>query len=173
MPLSIDPETEKTLNAITYALFAGGLALILITPFIINKNAIYATIAGYISILISLFVVYGYISVKKFNNSGDKLSIMMVCGSLTIIVLLSMHLLSKYVDVISQGIVPNYSILTGLSGLLLAVQIYGIKSMIFTGVGMAPVLSESVVALLLACKLFNYLLIIVLTIILKYFVTDG
>lgn len=170
--IAVNPNSYKTtISAISYSFFAAGVALILITPFIVNENSIYATISGYISILIGLCVVYGYISVSKDLNRADLINIVISCVSLTIIVLLSMHLFSKHIDTISLGIVPNYTMLTFLSAFFVMIQTYTITQVLF------PVKSTKkigdVSSLLLICKLFNYSLIIILTIILKYFVTDG
>ena len=117
--------------SIAYAFIIGGLVLILMTTYATSYASLIGAIFGYCSAGIGISMIGGYIfyilSSKENQSRFSLLSIMYKLTpfiALLIIILLSVYMISKYIDRISSGkITKYYSIFTVISIIFISFQV--------------------------------------------------
>jgi hypothetical protein len=176
----------KTLSSVSYALFICGGTVLTIAAFLEPKQVVIPIIIGYSFILagIAAFATYTIKIIMQTSatnatayNATDKFRIGMVFFSLILITSITISIYSKYKSQIKSGNVPQFSTFSVLISLFICMQLYEMYKWIdandkLNGQKILKVTSTLNSALLLY-KLISYVLIICLTISLKYYVTDG
>ena len=173
---------SKTLASVSYALFICGGTVLTIAAFLEPKQVIIPIIIGYSFILagIAAFATYTIKTVMSkpaAYNPADKFRIGMVFFSLILITSITISIYSKYKSQIKSGNVPQFTTFSVLISLFICMQLYELYKWVdandkIAGQQILKVTSTLNSALLLY-KLISYVLIICLTISLKYYVTDG
>jgi hypothetical protein len=172
----------KTLASVSYALFICGGTVLTIAAFLEPKQVIIPIIIGYSFILAGIaafatFIIKTVMVKPTAYTPVDKFRIGMVFFSLILITSITLSIYSKYKSQIKSGNVPQFTTFSVLISLFICMQLYELYKWVdvndkLTGQQILKVTSTLNSALLLY-KLISYVLIICLTISLKYYVTDG
>ena len=171
----------QSLSSVSYALFGCGATILAIAaflepskvgiPIIIGYSFILAGIAAFATLLIKIIMKP---PTSTTYATSDKVRIGMMIFSVTLLTAVSLSMYSKYKSEIKSGNVPQFSTFSALISLFICMQLYEMYKWVIGNekTGIYKVTSTLNSALLLY-KLITYILIICLTISLKYYITDG
>lgn len=177
-------QMKKALSSISYVMFVCGGITLGISAFLDPKDMIIPTIIGYgfiiVGIAFSAAYVLKFVMMDPSNASVmtkmESARVGMVFFSLILIVLITLRIYSKYKTEIKNGHVPQFATFSLLISIFICMQLYELyKWMNMNDNSTSGVIkvTSTMSSKLLFYKLINYLLIICLVIILKYYMTDG
>jgi hypothetical protein len=168
-----------TLATVSTALFFCGAVPLAITPFLEPKQMIIPAIIGYSCLLIGTAALGAMAALKIAESplySGmQKFRVGSIFFSLILILSIMISRYTKYKSEIVSGNVPQLGTFTLLIIIFIGLQLYEILKLFNKSNAPAALIqiTSSFSSTLLFYKLVSYILVICLTIALKYYVTDG
>jgi len=174
-------QITQALSSVSYALFACGATILTIAAFIEPSKVGIPIIIGY-SFILAGIAAFATLVIKTMITpppgttyaTSDKVRVGMTFFSLILLTSISLSMYTKYKSEIKSGNVPQFSTFSALISLFICMQLYEMYKWVTasSSTGVIKVTSTLNSALLLY-KLITYILIICLTISLKYYITDG
>lgn len=171
------------LTSVTQAMFSCAGIVLTISAFLDPKQVIIPAILGYSFVLAGIAAAAVFMiktvshSPANTFNKMDKFRIGMVFFSLILLTSITISIYSKYKSQIMSGNVPQFQTFALLISLFICMQLYQVYKWIDTNNKLkshdAVKVASTLSSMLLLYKLISYLLIICLSISLKYYVTDG
>jgi hypothetical protein len=172
---------NETLSSVSYALVGCGATVLCIAAFIEPSKIGVPIIVGYSFILAGIAALAALMAKLVASptppnayKTADKVRIGMMFFSIILLTTISLSMYSKYKSQIKSGNVPQFSIFSALISLFICMQLYEMFNWLTvnTKSGIYKV-TATLNSTLLLYKLITYILIICLTISLKYYITDG
>lgn len=169
----------STLSTVSSALFFCGFVPLVILPFLEPNQMYVPAIIGYSCLLIGTAALGATAAVKltdataKPPYSGmQKFRVGSIFFSLILIISVMMSRYTKYKSEIASGNVPQLGMFSLFIIMFIGLQLYEILKMLNKSTTIIQITS-TFSSTLLFYKLISYILVICLTITLKYYVTDG
>jgi len=172
---------NETMSSVSYALVGCGATVLGIAAFIEPSKVGVPIIVGYSFILAGIAALAVLIAKLVISpppthtyKTADKVRIGMMFFSITLLTTISLSMYNKYKSQIKSGHVPQFSTFSALISLFICMQLYQMFNWVTVNAtsGIYKV-TATLNSTLLLYKLITYILIICLTISLKYYVTDG
>jgi hypothetical protein len=174
-------QIAQALSSVSYALFVCGATILTISAFIEPSKVGIPIIIGY-SFILAGIAAFATLVIKMMMTppqgttyaTSDKLRVGATFFSLILLTSISLSMYSSYKSEIKSGNVPQFSTFSALISLFICMQLYEMYKWV-TASGNNGVLkvTSTLNSALLLYKLITYILIICLTISLKYYITDG
>ena len=165
-----DKEEYKNVINVPYAVIIASGIIILMTTGVIDNNALRALLGGYLGL--GLGVLFLIILNMPPTNWLDLFPFVVILG----IISLMMYYIYTYFDIISKGEVSGYyNSFSVLSTIFLATQIIILFSAMFSKNGeiSGKLLSDKTFSLLGLFGVINFLIVITIGIVLKFYSTQG
>ena len=170
----------KALSAVSYTLFACGATILTLAAFLEPSKVGIPIIIGYSFILAGIAAFAALVILAMLHPpttttyaTVDKIRVGMMFFSLILLASISLSMYSKYKSEIKSGHVPQFSTFSALISLFICMQLYEMYKWVATNKDGVFKITSTLNSTLLLYKLITYLLIICLTISLKYYITDG
>jgi len=174
----IDFRLYSNITGMAFAIIFAGIVIIFITTGSNGENSLNALRIGYMSILVSLLLITGLllneqISKGKALFASIKLLFPFIFMAATIFILLS--ILGNNFQRIADNKTSNYYVsFSIIFTLILIVQLSLLFNSILTeDFKNSMILSGKIFSLVMLLGVINSIVVIILSIILKYYVTDG
>lgn len=176
------PSTETivaTLATVSNALFICGTIPLVILPFLEPKQMIIPAIVGYSCLLIGTAALGAMAAAKMASgapySSMQKFRVGSIFFSLILILSIMISRYTKYKSEIVSGNVPQLGMFSLFIVMFIGLQLYEILKLFNKTNGASALIqiTSTFSSTLLFYKLVSYILVICLTITLKYYVTDG
>jgi hypothetical protein len=166
-----------TLSTVSSALFFCGTIPLVILPFLEPKQMIIPAIVGYSCLLIGTAAMGAMaavrISSKPDYTSMQKFRVGSIFFSLILILSIMISRYTKYKSEIASGNVPQLEMFSLFIVMFIGLQLYEILKLFNASPSALIQITSTFSSTLLFYKLISYILVICLTITLKYYVTDG
>ena len=162
-------QTSRVVNVPLAVIFASAI-IIMVTTNVNDENALKSLIGGYMGL--GLGILFLIILNLPPNNWIDLFPFVMLIGIIT----LMLFYLYKYFDRIAKGEVSSYyTSFSILSTIFLGVQFIMLASAMFSKSGEidGKILSDKMFSLFALFGVINYLIVITIGIILKFYSTQG
>ena len=169
MPLFNEEEYKKVVNvpmSVIIALFI----IIFITTGTTNENSLKGLIGGYLGLLLGVL----FVAILNFSP-GNLIGLVPFC-MIMLIIMVMLYYLYTYFDIISKGDVSGYyTTYSFLSTIFLAAQLIIIFSSVYNNInnGNSKMLSQKTLSLLGLLGVINFLAIIIIGIVLRFYTTQG
>jgi len=174
----------ESLTSVSYSLLACGATVLSITaflepskvgtPIIVGYSFVLAGIAAFATLIVKLVMSDTAPIGTPTYKTADKVRIGMMFSSVTLLTVVSLRMYTKYKSQIKSGNVPQFSTFSALISLFICMQLYEMfKWVTVSGTKNVYKVTSTLNSALLLYKLITYILIICLTISLKYYITDG
>ena len=171
----------NTLSTVSTALFFCGSIPLVILPFLEPNQMIVPAIVGYSCLLIGTAALGAMAAAKMATNSSyssmQKFRVGSIFFSLFLIMSIMISRYTKYKSEIVSGNVPQLGMFSLFIVMFIGLQLYEILKLFnkSNGAGASALIqiTSTFSSTLLFYKLISYILVICLTITLKYYVTDG
>lgn len=167
----------STLSTVSSALFFCGFVPLVILPFLEPNQMYVPAIIGYSCLLIGTAALGATAAVKLTDATAkysgmQKFRVGSIFFSLILIISVMMSRYTKYKSEIASGNVPQLGMFSLFIIMFIGLQLYEILKMLNKSTTIIQITS-TFSSTLLFYKLISYILVICLTITLKYYVTDG
>ena len=167
----------STLNTVSSTLFFCGFVPLVILPFLEPKQMYVPAIVGYSCLLIGTAALGASAAMKVTSGTGSytgmqKFRVGSIFFSLILIISIMMSRYTNYKSEIASGNVPQLGMFSLFIIMFIGLQLYEILKMLNKQSTIIQITS-TFSSTLLFYKLISYILVICLTITLKYYVTDG
>lgn len=174
-------QIAQALSSISYALFGCGATILLVIAFLEPSKVYIPIIIGY-SFILAGIAAFATMVIKIMSSppqgtiyaAADKIRVGVMFFSIILITAISLRMYTKYKSEIKSGNIPQFSTFSALISLFICMQLYEMfKWVTSSGPNNALKVTSTLNSTLLLYKLIAYILIICLTISLKYYITDG
>jgi len=174
-------QIAQALSSVCYALFGCGATVLAIAaflepskvgvPIIIGYSFILAGIASFATMIIQIMLSP---PTPTTYATSDKVRVGAMFFSIILLTSISLSMYSNYKSEIKSGNVPQFSTFSALISLFILMQLYEMfKWVTMNSTTRILKVNATLNSTLLLYKLITYILIICLTISLKYYITDG
>jgi hypothetical protein len=177
LPIANPQKILSTLNTVSSTLFFCGFVPLVILPFLEPKQMYVPAIVGYSCLLIGTAALGASAAMKVTSGTGSytgmqKFRVGSIFFSLILIISIMMSRYTNYKSEIASGNVPQLGMFSLFIIMFIGLQLYEILKMLNKQSTIIQITS-TFSSTLLFYKLISYILVICLTITLKYYVTDG